>query len=80
MAKCEARLVVEAGNARLLAGSIAADNQGYVETYAEDGRMVAIARADSVGTLLATLDDLLVNLKVAGEILGGHGPINGQED
>ena len=80
MAKCKARLVVEAENARLLIQSVAADNQEYVRAYEEDGRMVALAEADSVGTLLATLDDLLVNLKVAGEILGGHGAIDGQED
>lgn len=80
MAKCKARLAVEAENARLLTQSVAADNQGYVDAYAEDGRMVAIIEAGSVGTMLATLDDLLVNLKIAGEILGNHGTIDGQED
>ena len=80
MAKCKARLVIEAENAELLKQSIAADNQGYVHTFTEDGRMVAFVEADSIGTMLSTLDDLLVNLKIAGEILGGHGAIDGQED
>ncbi|MGA9140439.1 MAG: KEOPS complex subunit Pcc1 [Methanocella sp.] len=80
MAKCKARLVIEAENADLLTRSTAADNTGYVRAFAEDGRMVAFIEADSVGSMLATLDDLLVNLKVAGEILNGHGVIEGQED
>lgn len=80
MAKCKARLVVEAENAPLLTQSVAADNQGYVRAYVEEGRMVAFAETDSVATMLATLDDLLVNLKIAGEILDGHCAIDGQED
>jgi hypothetical protein len=80
VAKCKARLVIEAENADLLTQSTAADNTGYVRAFAEDDRMVAFIEADSVGSMLATLDDLLVNLKVASEILDGHGVIEGQED
>jgi hypothetical protein len=80
VARCKARLVVEAENVGLLERSIAADNKGFVEAFAGDGRLVAIIEAESVGSMLTTLDDLLVNLKVADEILRGHGIVDGQED
>ena len=80
MARCRARLVIEAENPGFLERSVAADNEGFVEARIEDGRLVACIEADSVGSLLATLDDLLVNLKVADDILGGHGTKEGQED
>jgi nitrate reductase NapAB chaperone NapD len=80
VARCKARLVVEAENVGFLEQSIAADNKGFVEAFAENGRLIAIVEADSVGSLLTTLDDLLVNLKVADEILRGHGTVEGQED
>jgi hypothetical protein len=80
VARCKARLVVEAENSGFLEQAIAADNKGFVEAYAEDDRLVAIVEAESVGSMLSTLDDLLVNLKVADEVLRGHGTIEGQED
>ncbi|HUL62583.1 MAG TPA: KEOPS complex subunit Pcc1 [Methanocella sp.] len=80
MAKCRARMVVEAEDPCLLERAIAADNAGYVRTRVEDGRLVALVEADSTGSLLATLDDLLVSLKVADQILSGRGTIEGQED
>ncbi len=80
MARCKARLIIEAENADLLKQSISADNQSYVQAFSEDGRMVGFIEAESIGSMLATLDDLLVNLKIASEILGGHGVIEGQED
>ncbi len=80
MAKCRARMVIEAENARLLERSVAADNPGYVEAYAEGDRLIALVEADSTGSMLSTLDDLLVNLKVADQVLSGHGTIEGQED
>lgn len=80
MARCSARLVIEAENPDFLERSVAADNKGFVEARVEDGCLVARIETDSVGSMLATLDDLLVNLKVADEILGGHGIKEGQED
>jgi tRNA threonylcarbamoyladenosine modification (KEOPS) complex Pcc1 subunit len=73
-------MVIEAEKAAFLEQAIAADNKGFVEASVEDHRLVAVIEADSVGSMLATLDDLLVNLKVADEILGGHGTTEGLED
>ena len=80
MARCKARMVIEAENAGFLEKAIAADNKGFVAASVEDGRLVAVIEADSIGSMLSTLDDLLVNLKVADEILGGHGTIEGLEN
>lgn len=73
-------MVIEAENARLLERAIAADNAGFAKAFVEDRRMVALVEADSVGSMLTTLDDMLVNLKVADDILGGRGTKEGQED
>jgi hypothetical protein len=80
MAKSKARMVIEAENACFLEKAIAADNKGYVNAFVEGDRLIAFIEADSIGSMLTTLDDLLVNLKVADEILEGHGTIEGQED
>ena len=73
-------MTLEAENADLLRQAIAADNLSFVEACVEDGDLVASVEAESLGSLLATLDDLLVNLKVADEVLCGHGTIVGKED
>jgi hypothetical protein len=73
-------MVIEAENAGFLERAIAADNKGFVEARVEGCRLVAAVEAESVGSMLTTLDDLLVNLKVADDILGGHGTVEGQED
>ncbi len=80
MARCKARMVIEAENAVNVEKAIAADNPSYVQTYVEDGKVIVYMEAESPGSMLATLDDLLVNLKVADELLEGHGTIEGQED
>lgn len=80
MARCRARMAVEAVNAPLLRQATSADNLGYVEMIVEEGQLISLVEADSIGSMLATLDDLLVNLKVADDVLGGKGTIEGQED
>lgn len=79
MARCKARLVIETENAEKVERSIAADNPGYVQTFAEDGKVIAFIEAGTVGSMLATLDDLLVNLRIAGEMIDGetsaHSPL-----
>jgi hypothetical protein len=73
-------MAVEAVNAPLLRQATSADNLGYVEMIVEEGQLISLVEADSIGSMLATLDDLLVNLKVADDVLGGKGTIEGQED
>jgi hypothetical protein len=73
-------MAVEAVNAPILRQATSADNLGYVEMIVEEGQLISLVEADSIGSMLATLDDLLVNLKVADDVLGGKGTIGGQED
>ncbi len=73
-------MVIEAENAAIVEKAIVADNPQYVRSSAEGNIVTIEVETDSIGSMLATLDDLLVNLKVAGEMLEGHGPIEGQED
>ena len=80
MARCKARIVIEAENALLIEKAIAADNPRYVTSYVEGSKVMVYTETDSTGSMLTTLDDLLVNLKIADELLEGHGTAEGQED
>lgn len=80
MARCKARLVIEAEKTDILKQAVSADNTGYVETLIEDRRLVSFIEAGSIGSMLSTLDDLLVNLKVADDVLGESKILDSQED
>ena len=80
MARCKACMVIEAENAEMVEKALAADNPSYVRTHVEGSKVIIETESDSTGSMLATLDDLLVNLKVADEMLEGHGTIEGHED
>jgi hypothetical protein len=71
MVRCKARLSIESCDAKFIAGSISADNLPYVKTYYEGGFVITEVEVDSVGSMLVTLDDLLVNIKVANDIICG---------
>lgn len=77
MVTCKARLSIESCDAKLLARSVSADNLSYVKTRYEGGYVVTDIEVDSVGSMLSTLDDILVNLKVANDVLCGR---NADED
>lgn len=80
MAKCKARMVIESENAALVEQTIMADNPEYVRTVVEQGRVIVYVEAANPGSMLATLDDLLVNLKVAVDLLDDSVILEGQED
>ncbi len=73
MARCKARLSVESCDAKFIARAVNADNLPYVKTHFEGGFVVTEVEVGSVGSLLVTLDDLLVNIKVANDVLCGRG-------
>lgn len=77
MAKCKARLSVESCNAKFIARSISADNLPYVKTHYEGGFVITDVEVETIGSLLVTLDDILVNIKVANDVLCGR---NADED
>lgn len=77
MVTCRARLSIESCDARSLTRAIRADNPPFIHTYYEDGAVITTVEVDGVGSLLATLDDILVNLKVANDVICGR---NADED
>ncbi len=77
MVKCKARLSVESCDSEFIAKAIGADNLPYVKTRFEGGFVVTDVEVGSIGSLLVTLDDILVNIKVANDMLCGR---NSDED
>lgn len=77
MVRCKARMSVESCNSEFIARSLTADNLDYVKTHFEGGKVITEIEVDSIGSMLVTLDDLLVNLKVANDVLCGR---NADED
>ncbi len=73
MVKCKARLSVESCDAKYIARAIGADNLPYVRTHFEGGFIITEVEVDTIGSLLVTLDDVLVNIKVANDVLCGRG-------
>ncbi len=77
MVKCKARLSIESCDSEFIARSLTADNIDYVKTHYEGGKVITEVEVNSIGSLLSTLDDLLVNVKIANDILCGR---NADED
>lgn len=77
MARCKARMAVESCDAKFITQSISADNLPYVKTHYEGGSIITEVEVDSIGSMLVTLDDLLVNMKVANDVICGR---NADED
>ncbi len=72
MVKCKARLSVESCDSEYISKAISADNLPYVKTHFEGGFVITDVEVGSVGSLLVTLDDILVNIKVANDVLCGR--------
>lgn len=54
----------------IIAQSLAPDNVPGIETIVEDNSFTVVFRADKIGTLLSSVDDYLMNAKIAGDVLG----------
>ena len=63
----KARLVLLAENAGIVAAAIEPDNLPNMALLAEEERLVLEFSTEKVGTLLSTVDDLLMNIKIAEE-------------
>ena len=51
--------------------TVESDNEGYVDAHLEDCSMVAVMHAESLNSLLHTLDDFLACVSVADKIISG---------
>ncbi|MCD1295494.1 hypothetical protein CUJ83_10835 [Methanocella sp. CWC-04] len=80
MVKCRAYMVIETDNAELTSRAISVDNLENIKTVPEKGRVITTVSSDSLGSMLTTLDDLLVNLKVVDDVLCGREDVLPSED
>ncbi len=71
--KIKGRLTFKGENAgelvKIIAQSLAPDNVSGMETVIEGNSVMVIFKADKVGTMLASVDDYLMNAKIASELL-----------
>ncbi len=64
-----ARLVFRGGGAMQVAGSLEPDNLPNMHLWAEDECLCLEFSTEKIGTLLSTVDDLLMNIKISEEIM-----------
>ncbi|VVB69906.1 Uncharacterised protein [uncultured archaeon] len=64
-----ARLELSGEQSALVAGSIEPDNLPNMHLQIEQGRLCLQFSTEKIGTLLSTVDDLLMNIKIAEETL-----------
>ena len=64
-----ARLVFWGAKAEIVARSLEPDNLPNMHLQVEENRMYLEFSTEKIGTLLSTADDLLMNIKIAEEIL-----------
>ncbi|MDP2766052.1 MAG: KEOPS complex subunit Pcc1 [Candidatus Methanoperedens sp.] len=71
--KIKGKLTFKGENAgelvKIIAQSLAPDNVSGMETVIEGNSVMVIFKADKVGTMLASVDDYLMNAKIASELL-----------
>ena len=53
--------------------TVESDNEGYVDAHLDDCSLVAVIQAESLNSLLHTLDDFLSCVSVAEKIISGRG-------
>ena len=72
--KIKGRLTFKGENAgelvNIIAQSLAPDNVSEMETVVDENSVTVIFSADKIGTVLASVDDYLMNAKIASDMLG----------
>ncbi len=72
--KIKGRLTFKGGEAgelvRIIARSLEPDNVSGMETVMDENSVTVIFSADKIGTVLASVDDYLMNAKIASDMLG----------
>lgn len=65
----KAKIKISGRNADLVAVPLTPDNTSTMNTVIEEGSAVTYFEAEKIGTLIASVDDYLMNAKVAEEML-----------
>jgi len=72
--RIKGRLTFKGENAgelvNIIAQSLAPDNVSEMETVVDENSVTVIFSADKIGTILASVDDYLMNAKIASDMLG----------
>ncbi len=72
--RIKGRLTFKGENAgelvHIIAQSLAPDNVSEMETVVDENSVTVIFSADKIGTILASVDDYLMNAKIASDVLG----------
>ena len=72
--RIKGRLTFKGENAgelvNIIAQSLAPDNVSEMETVVDENSVTVIFSADKIGTILASVDDYLMNAKIASDVLG----------
>jgi len=70
MMKIKGKLIFRSDSAvDIIARSLAPDNVAEIETSVDENSVTVVFRADKIGTMLSSIDDYLMNAKIAGDIL-----------
>jgi len=68
-AGCSATIRTESEDAEILASSVRPDNTPEIDTQVDDDRIITTIERETTGGLRTTIDDYVVNLAVAQEIV-----------
>ncbi|MDD2666786.1 MAG: KEOPS complex subunit Pcc1 [Methanocellales archaeon] len=66
--KCSGKIVTSHKRCHIIMEAIRPDNTLNMRTTCKNGEIITEFEIDGIGTLIATVDDYLLNLKIAEEI------------
>lgn len=64
------KLIFSGSDAREISDALEPDNLPSMNVSVQDDELIIELRAERIGTVLSTVDDLLMNIKVAEEAIG----------
>ena len=67
--KIKAKIEISGATADLVAKSLMPDNMNNMKTVIKENRVATYFEAEKIGSLIATVDDYLMNAKVAQEVV-----------
>ncbi len=67
--KIKAKIKISGANADLVANSLMRDNMNTMKTVIKEKSAVTYFEADKIGSLIASVDDYLMNAKVAQDMV-----------
>jgi len=67
--KIKAKIAISGVTANSIAKSLMPDNMNTMKTVIKENRVAAYLEAEKIGSLIATMDDYLMNAKAAQEVV-----------